>query len=387
MAHYRALLASVSIVLVPSLVVGAASLGYWRSVSYSTRPHGALGVAAEVVGLAVVLIGGFLAQAAGVHAATSAYVGASPDWRRSLRVAVTRWRDVGATGLAVAVLSTIGLALFIVPGVVLWCTWFVAMPVVVMEGGRARDALRRSAFLMAGRRVAVLVAYVLVELLVLACSLPIGAIVGAAFAHSALAQVVAEQVAVYAVEILLTPLQVALVLVVYLDERYRRDGTAPADVARAAGIVPVHPPAPGAPRDLSRGSGWGPGGRGDPPLPGSGRPGSVGTAPAGEPAPSGGATLGGRDERTGWPAASAKPSPDAPLRPPAGATWPGISPKPPPPSGRVARSVPPSDPAAPPGDAGARDEKGPGGRGTDERAEGAAPDGGDEARRPPDRES
>lgn len=331
MANYRALLLAVSVVLVPSLVVGATALGYWRSVSYSSSPHRLLGSVAEVVGLAVVLLGGFLAQAAGVHAATSAYVGARPDWRRSCAAATQRWRDVASTGIVVGVLSTIGLALFVVPGVVVWSTWFVAMPVVVMEGTRTREALRRSTYLMIGRRFTVLVAYLLVELLVLACSLPVGAIVGAAFAHSALAEVVAEQVAVYVVEILLTPLQVALVLVVYLDGRLRRDAVAATEVARAVGIVPHAtssaggasapwaPPSAGWPRPVY----------GAPPsgAPHQGAPGG----PAKEP-PAEGAAGGAAQPGRGTPSL---PSPGSSSPDAGDATWPGISPKPPPPTRRV----------------------------------------------------
>lgn len=344
-SHYRALLSAVAIVLVPSLVIGAASLGYWRSVTYSSTRHGALGTGAEIVGLGVVLLGGFLAQAAGVHAATSAYVGARPDWRESCRVATARWRDVGATGLAVALLSTIGLAVFVVPGIVLWCTWFVAMPVVVMEGGGARRALRRSSELVSGRRVAVLVAYVLVELLVLACSLPVGAIAGAAFAHSPLSQVVAEQVAVYALEILLTPLQVTLVVVVYLGQRSQRDAISPIEIARASGIVVPGTTIAGAPaapidssrawlesqavdpRDDARDS------AAEPEL--SGPPDDQPTAGPGSP---------------GWPAVSPKPSQDPPLRRAPRASWPGVSPKPPPPTGRTAApAAPPREPPEPSG--------------------------------------
>ncbi len=331
--HYRALLASVAVVLVPSLVLGAAALGYWRSVGYSASPHRALGSVAEVVGLAVVVLGASLAQAAGVHAATGAYVGASPDWRQSVRAATARWRDVGGAAIAVGVLSTIGLALFVVPGVVLWCTWFVAMPVVVMEGARARGALSRSAYLVAGRRVTILVAYVLVELVVLVCSLPVGALVGGILSHSALAQVVGEQVAVYSVEILLTPLQVALVVVVYLDERHRRDGVAPTEVARSAGILldGTAPPGSGASDGIPPTGGRYPVG----PAPEEGSAGGrevASSSPAGARSPA------------GWTALSPKPSPDRPREGKREPSWPGVSPKPPPPIRRAAPPVPPPAP-------------------------------------------
>ncbi|MCU1493382.1 MAG: hypothetical protein JWO62_1146 [Acidimicrobiaceae bacterium] len=332
-AHYRALLSAVAIVLVPSVLVGAAALGYWRSVSDAHGATSGLARLAEVVGILAVVLGNFFAQAAGVHAATSAAVGAKPDWRASCRAAVSRRGAVVGSGLAVAALAGLGLALFVIPGIVLWLTLYVTMPVVVMEGAGVRSALRRSASLVAGRRLTILGAFLLVEVVVLACSLPLGAVAGALFSHSHSAAVVAEQVAAYAVEVLLTPLQVALVLIIYLDLRARHDGARPDEIARAAGIfVPLAPAMP---------AGW-----------------SAGAAPS--PWSSDTATLHDRvppdhsrepevggEQPThgpgspGWPAVSPKPSPDGPRRQQPASSWPGVSPKPPPPSGRAApRPVP-----------------------------------------------
>lgn len=331
--HYRALLSAVGVVLVPSLVVGAAALGFWRSRTYTGARGGGLAVAAEVAGVAVVVLGNFLAQAAGVHAATSAVVGARPDWRASCRAALRQWRAVVGSGLAVGLLAGLGLVLFVLPGIVLWLTWYVTMPVVVMEGATTRGALRRSASLVNGRRTTILGAFLLVEVLVIACSLPIGAIAGAAFSHSRLAEVIAEQVAAYAVEILLTPLQVALVLIVYLELRLRHDRARPAEVARAAGIAVSgaagRPPAAGA-TDA-------------PSLPGR-SPG-----PSAPPSPAGGQPVAGPGS-PGWPAVSPKPSQDRPARFLPTETWPRVSPKPPPPERRARTPAPDAgpQPSAPP---------------------------------------
>jgi hypothetical protein len=332
-SHYKALLLAVAAVLVPTLVVGGASIGYWRAVTTSSGRTSALATVAEVVGLTIVVLGTFLAEAAGVHAATSAALGAEPDWKASLRAAASQWVPVVTTGIFVSVFAGLGLVLFVLPGVVLWLTWYVSMPVVVMEHVGTREALRRSAQLVRGRKLVILGAFVLVELLVIACSLPVGAIAGVIFSHSRVATVVAQQVGAYVVEILMTPLQVALVLVVYLDQRLRRDGVDPSDVAKAAGIVGA-----GARLEL-----WG--------LPGAGLdlpwpaqpvpPPSPQEMPPSEPRP---ASKPVAPTSSGWPKLSPKPSADGAPRIDRGSSGPQVSPKPAPPRAQVRPAVSASPP-------------------------------------------
>ena len=71
LANYRILVCATAVVLVPTFVVGGAALGYWREKSATgLNPTGGARTA-ELIGLAVFVFGGLLAQAAGVHAATN----------------------------------------------------------------------------------------------------------------------------------------------------------------------------------------------------------------------------------------------------------------------------------------------------------------------------
>ena len=193
---------------------------------------------AEVAGIAVFVLGNLLAQAAGVHAATNLAAARVADWRQSLRVAVTRAGPVVAVGVTVGVLSGLGLLLFILPGVYLWFTWLVAMPVVVLERRTGRMALARSSYLVRGRWWSVFGGYLLVELFLLLWTVVVTVIVGAVFHASATSQVVAEQLASVFVELAFAPVVVAFVAVTYLDLRLRKEGFSPVGLDRESDSEP-----------------------------------------------------------------------------------------------------------------------------------------------------
>lgn len=328
--HYRDLIAPLAIALVPVLAVGGVAVGIGSATS---RVHGARNSTvelAEVVALVAAVLWNFVSQAAAARAVIGASVAAPADWRASLRLARSQWAAIAVAALCVSVGAGIGF-LLVIPGFVLWLTWYVTVPVIVVERIGTRAAMRRSASLVAGRRLTIFGAFILVEFVVLACALPASAIVGVFLAHSAATQVVAEQVAAYVVEVLLTPLQVALVLVVYLDLRVRGEGITPVALARAAGIV--------APAPVVAPGGWTPP---DPP---------VGESSALPPSPPGDQPAHGL-AAPGWAPVSPKPSVERGSTRP-DASWPEISPKPVPPAGRT-RPRP-----APDADSRAQDKAGP----------------------------
>jgi hypothetical protein len=237
--NYRVLIGATAAVLVPTFVVGGAALAYWRARSgTSLNPVGSAR-AAEFVGVAVIVLGNLLAQAAGIHAATNLAAGRVADGRQSLRVALARAGPVAAVGVAVGVLSGLGLVLFIVPGVYLWFTWLVAMPAVVLERRTARDALSRSSYLVKGRWWPVFGGYLLVELFFILWAVVATAIAGAVFHVSSTSQAVAEQLASAFVELALAPVIIAFVALTYLDLRLRKEGFSPTGVGRGSDLVPA----------------------------------------------------------------------------------------------------------------------------------------------------
>lgn len=338
-SRYRTILAAVAVPLVPSLVVVGMELVRWR-LSGSSRAASGSSLLAELVIVAVGTLGSLLAQAAGVHAAAAAVVGARPSWRSSLRAAVAQWPSVLGAGLAAALLAAVGIFFFIVPGIVVFVTLFVALPAAVMEGAGTSTALRRSAMLMRGRRGAVFAALLLVALVAIVVSLPIEYATNVAFGASAGAQAAAQQVVGSLVDLILMPVQIAVATLVYLDGRQRVDGASPIDVAVAAGIDVPGYPAPGrwAPPGEPVAAGW----AAEPEEEAISEP--VSSASGGH-AKDGARSGAGADHRSEAPAASGPsagvPSDSAGSAAPSGFRWPVASPKPPPPDRRARRPAGP----------------------------------------------
>lgn len=329
-AHYRALVVTVAVVFVPTMVVGGLVLEMARSQA-SARPSNAGASVTEMAALLVVVVGSLLSQAVGVHAATSAVVGATPDWRVSCRAALSRWPVVVVTGVVASLSSAVGLLVFVLPGIVIYLNFFVVMPVVVIDGARTGPALRRSSALVRGRRMTVLGALLLVELGTAVCSLPIAVAAGALISRSHTAEVAVQQLGASLVSMLVMPVAVVLVVLVYLDGCRRVDGATAVQVASRVGIAAADPTA--------QLTGWAPPGFPVSPGWGAGVPGR---------SPSRDRTDADRTADLGWPAASPKPSADGPTRPERPPSWPSISPKPSPPTRSPLRSSDGSP--APPGD-------------------------------------
>ncbi|HLI15519.1 MAG TPA: glycerophosphoryl diester phosphodiesterase membrane domain-containing protein [Acidimicrobiales bacterium] len=232
-SHYRCLLAAAAVALAPCLALGGWALDSYRSGASRASSSTEL---LAVLGALVIALGGLLAVGTGVHAAVSAAVGGVADWRESVRVAAARVGPLFSGACAIVILGFLGLVCFVAPGIYLWFAWFVAMPAIVIERRGGWDALRRSRRLVRGRWWTVFGAFVLVEAAVLVISLVVGLIVGALFASSGAANATASQVVAYCLELLLSPVQIALVAVVYLYLRATVEGANAASVAREGGI-------------------------------------------------------------------------------------------------------------------------------------------------------
>jgi hypothetical protein len=253
-ANWRALLRTVLVVVVPAqLVITAADAGYILSSlhvggsSQTTRQTleelnrhvGGLAIAAL---LQLAAIG--LATAASLRVIAQDYLGEPPDWRSSLAHARARLGPL----LALIALYVIGVGAgtvaFAVPGVWLFVAWGMATPVLLVEGLRGRAALRRSFVLVQGRWwrtfgtlfVGFLFAGVLSTSVQGLFEAGIVQVDGDALvlALSAVAGVVGM--------LLSTPLQAALLTVVYFDLRVRREGYDLGLLAYELGGAPPEPP-------------------------------------------------------------------------------------------------------------------------------------------------
>jgi hypothetical protein len=170
------------------------------------------------------------------------------------------WREVQprllpllGVAFVYSLLSTIGVMLCIVPGVLVWVFWALAAPALVLERGTFREALARSVKLISGAfwrvfgvlLLARLIEALFQEIIQLPFTLGTG-LFGQMFNPGKVAvpdtgdlllqsagQIVSGTIAI--------PFVALVTVIVYLDQRMRREGM-DIELARAAGVQPPQAP-------------------------------------------------------------------------------------------------------------------------------------------------
>lgn len=270
-AHFATLVRVVAFAVVPvqvlAFVVNLSAAPDERAPLFDTSGEFGAGgdefwvslAGAVVVGLVSFLATSF-ATGTSTKAVADAYLGRPVDGVASLRhAAAGLWRVAGVSIVAFA-LSFAGLFLCIAPGVWLYVSWTVAVPVVLLEGSGVGRALGRSFRLVRGRWWAafglVAVGQLLSGIVGTALALPLVGIVLTPAGDSDVVRLLGQAVANTAASVLTTPFVAATLVVLYFDLRVRKEGL---DVQLLAeGLGPA--PEPGPP------DGWAPPGGWDPPT-------------------------------------------------------------------------------------------------------------------------
>jgi len=126
----------------------------------------------------------------------------------------------------------IGMLLLIVPGVILFLMWALAIPVAVLEDAGLGESFARSRQLTAGHRSRVFVIYLLYFVLLFALEMglaaPLGAIVALKSGHAAIAgasaaPIVVNAIITFAADCLVTPVLTISLSLMYYDERVRKE--------------------------------------------------------------------------------------------------------------------------------------------------------------------
>jgi hypothetical protein len=121
------------------------------------------------VAMAVALLGGFVLQAFVIHVVVDSHRGEQPSFGRSFAASLRSLLPLIATGILVILGCYVGMIFLIVPGIILFVMWSVAVPVVVVEGVGPIKALGRSRALTKGSRWAIfglsLVAIIIIMIL------------------------------------------------------------------------------------------------------------------------------------------------------------------------------------------------------------------------------
>jgi hypothetical protein len=197
-------------------------------------------VAATLLVFVLTTIAGQLATATSLKAVSAAYLGEEEDWRASLRFAFSRLWSLVWVAFLILFLAGFALLGCVVPGVYLYFSWIVAVPVLLLEDRRGWSALRRSRELVKGRWwqvfVCIMVAIILTTIVAAAFQGVLLAIVIGA--HSAATSAIAGGLASIISAVLITPFTASVIAVVYFDLRVRKEGFDLALLARTIGVTP-----------------------------------------------------------------------------------------------------------------------------------------------------
>jgi hypothetical protein len=235
---------------VPSGVSVSSGNPFGPSLSGPILTHHQIVVLAvgQIAGVVINFVAGRFAQAGCFRAVADAYLGEEVGWRSSLRFALGRLPAIVWLSVLSGVLVLLGAILFVLPGIYLYVSFAVAVPVLLVEGAGPWRALGRSRRLVKGRwwgtLGVTLVGYLLVSIVTLALT---GVVVGIAFANPSRNSVtgfVLNTLAATIASMVATPAAAAFITVLYIDLRVRKEGFDLLLLARRLGVelAPGHEP-------------------------------------------------------------------------------------------------------------------------------------------------
>lgn len=208
-----------------------------------------------LLSLAAILI----ANGATVKAIGDAYLGHPADWRESLRYSSGRFWSLLGLAIVLTILLIIGYVLIVIPGIYLTVIWSVAIPAMMMEGLPALGSMQRSNDLVKGRWWATFGRLLVALIIYVVAYLILAAIAGAIASGVSSFTVYLIILAIFgaATSILFVPFVSAVLMVIYIDLRVRKEAFdlemlaehlgSPAPVGAAAAPVAPAAPTPGAP--------------------------------------------------------------------------------------------------------------------------------------------
>jgi hypothetical protein len=217
---------------------------------YSVTGQSSSQTVAVLLSALLLLVGNLVATGATFRSLIDAYLGNPTDWRTSLDHARTRFGSLLWLSILTAVLAVIGFILLIIPGVWFIVSVSVAIPVLMLEGTSGFAAMKRSIDLVDTRWWAtfgrLLAAYVLLGVVLFG----VGALAAAVFRSmtNVTLFVVLSGVISALGRILVSPFVAAVITVIYVDLRVRKEAF---DIELLAGslggtptVVPVAPASP-----------------------------------------------------------------------------------------------------------------------------------------------
>ena len=226
--------AAVLVVVLPvqvliALVQASATPSFRESGFRSDTSGQSVGLTVTATLLVAILgfVAGTLATGACYKGVADAYLSERANWKSSLRFAARRLHSIVWVTILGAILAALGLIACIVPGVYLYVSWIVAVPVLLTEGLKGRKALGRSRQLVAGRWWPTFGIVVLGAVLTGIVNSGIGAALGAASFGAGTDTPAGVLLAIASGTVgstLTTPFTAAYISVLYFDLRVRKEG-------------------------------------------------------------------------------------------------------------------------------------------------------------------
>ena len=238
-----------------------------------SRTGPSIGVVFAVFAITIIIsiMSTAVAQGASIRIIADKYLGTATSWRDSLRYAFRHIGTIIWVSILVGLASLVGAIFCIVPGIYLWVSFTVAVPVLLIENIGGTKALGRSRGLVSGRWWptfgTLLVVLILSSIISTFAALIVG---GGSFASGSVTGETGSRILSGVlnggISILITPLTAAVVTVIYFDLRIRKEGFDVALLAQRLGLPAPPPPIAGS-------------------APGAAAPGSPGNMPPGWNAP------------------------------------------------------------------------------------------------------
>ncbi len=154
----------VLVILIYGVIFGAAYLG---GLSQTAAPS----FGASLLVFLCSFFAAFLAQGAIIRGTYGILRGEPFNLQLSLAVAMRRVLPLTLLALAMTVMLVAGYMLLVIPGIMLQCALFVAVPVLMVERGNVAHAIQRSFALTAGYRLRIFGLYIMIQIVV---GLPLG---------------------------------------------------------------------------------------------------------------------------------------------------------------------------------------------------------------------
>jgi hypothetical protein len=197
-----------------------------------TRSGGGGSWALTLLYIVLVVVLGLIATGASVFVVSESYLGRAITAREALARAGPYVGPLIVASLLVGLLVMVGFILLVIPGMIILCGLALTVPAVVVESASPLDAMGRSWTLTRGYRLRMFGLFVLIFLLIL---VPYIAVMGAFGIASAMFAatgakgmgagiILAGTVVAAVVQLLLSPLYQAALVVAYYDLRVRKEG-------------------------------------------------------------------------------------------------------------------------------------------------------------------